>query len=108
MMIAKMLNRRWASWTGLLMLISGAVLSGCSPRTQTVIITPPEALLTPCVEAETSPAMLDALRSGDSRRAASEYVAYILRVRESHELCNGKIAGIRNFYDGLDEALNDD
>lgn len=52
--------------------------------------------------------MLDALRDGNTRRAATEYVAYILRVREAQELCNGKITGIRDFYEGLDEALNDD
>lgn len=100
-------NRPWESLVALIMLIFGAVLSGCSPRTQTVIITPPEALLTPCAEAETSPAMLDALRSNNSRQAATEYVAYILRVREAHELCNGKLSSIRKFYDGLDEALNE-
>lgn len=100
-------SRNWASWTALMMLIFGAALSGCSPQMQMIVITPPEALLTPCAEAETSSAMLDALRSNNSRQAATEYVAYILRVREAHELCNGKIAGIRKFYDGLDEVLND-
>ena len=52
--------------------------------------------------------MIEALRNGNSRKAASEYVAYILRVREAHELCNGKITGIREFYDGLSEALDAD
>lgn len=107
-MRAKRENRLWASLMTLMMLLSGWGLSGCSPRTQTAVIVPPEALLTPCAEAETSPAMLDALRANDARRAATEYVAYILRVREAHELCNGKLTGIRKFYEGLDEALNDD
>lgn len=106
MMRGKQVSRSLASWTALMTLIFGGALSACSPRTQTIVITPPETLLTPCAEAETSPAMLDALRAGDSRRAATEYVAYILRVREAHELCDGKITGIRKFYDGLDEALN--
>lgn len=104
----KLENRLLASLMALMMLISGAASSGCSPRTQTLVIAPPEALLTPCAEAETNPDMIEALRNGNSRQAASEYVAYILRVREAHELCNGKITGIRKFYDGLSEALDAD
>lgn len=92
----------------LMMALSGMVLAGCSPRTRAVVVTPPEMLLEPCAEAETSTDMLDALRAGDTRRAGVEYAGYVLRVRESHELCAGKIEGIRSFYDGLSEALGDE
>ena len=107
-MIAKKVSRRLMLCATLMMALFGMASAGCSPRTRTVVVTPPEMLLTPCTEAETSKDMLDALRAGDTRRAGVEYAGYVLRVRESHELCAGKIEAIRSFYDGLSEALDDD
>lgn len=52
--------------------------------------------------------MLDALRRGDTRAAATEYVGYVLRVRESHDMCAGKVGAIRAFYAGLREAVGDE
>ena len=108
-MRGKRRSRRWAILPVLLMTTFGAALSGCSTtRTQTLVVAPPEYLLTPCPEAETSPAMLDALRRGDTRAAATEYVGYVLRVRESHDMCAGKVEAIRAFYAGLREAVGDE
>lgn len=102
-------SRRWAILPVLLMTIFGAGLSGCSmTRTQTLVVAPPESLLMPCAEAETSPVMLDALRRGDTRAAATEYAGYVLRVREAHDMCAGKVEAIRAFYQGLREAVGDE
>lgn len=108
-MRGKRRSGRWAILPVLLMMTFGAVLSGCSTttRTQTLVVAPPESLLMPCSEAETSPAMLEALRRGDSRAAATEYVGYVLRVREAHDMCAGKVEAIRAFYQGLREAVDD-
>ena len=58
-------------------------------------------LLTDCLMQVDDLATLDFLKTGNISGAARAYANYVLDVRDSFDICNAKLANIRNFYSNL-------
>ena len=52
----------------------------------------------PCIEPEPSGDIIALLRKGKVDDAATEYVRYVLEVRDSFQLCNGRLAALREWW----------
>lgn len=80
----------------LLCLSCSVALTACStscPRPEL----PPAGLLEPCQPAPVNRKVLPALASGDARTAAIEYVAYAQDVQAATDLCNSRLAALRQW-----------
>ena len=71
-----------------------------------MVIAPPQILLRPVNEPPLDPDVLDALKKGDTRRAAVGYVRYVLDVRTAIDGANAQLEAIENFYEGLNDVHN--
>ena len=82
---------------GILLCLSCSVaLTACStscPRPEL----PPASLLEPCQPAPVNRNVLPALAAGDSRTAAIEYVAYAQDVQAAVDVCNSRLAALRQW-----------
>ena len=82
------------------------VVCGCSAKTPPpVVIAPPRALMDPCPEPEDSGMALELLKNGDTDGAALAHVRYVLDVRDAFGRCNGRLGAMRDYVDGMTEAL---
>lgn len=59
---------------------------------------PPQALLEPYVEPDAPVRFLPFLREGRVDDAATEYARYVLEVRDSFQLCNGRLEALRQWW----------
>ena len=71
-----------------------------------MVIAPPSILLRPVSEPPLDPDMLEALKEGDTRRAAVGYARYVLDVRTAIDGANAQLEAIENFYEGLGDLSN--
>lgn len=100
---------RWKTLPLCLIMIFGAPLTACSPRTlPPVVVTSPESLLEPCQEPQNSGDVLSFLQAGDVRGAALAHVRYALDVRDSIGLCNAQLEALRVYSESMSEALSDE
>lgn len=76
-----------------------SVLSGCSRTTllDVEVVTPPEELLADCQEPTDAGRVLRLLKEDNVDDAAVEYVRYVLDVRDSYQLCNGRLRAAREY-----------
>ena len=108
-MPAQNANPRWMVLPICLMMIFGASLTACSPRTHPpVVVTPPAILMEPCQEPQNSGDVLTLLQSGDVRGAALAHVRYALEVRDSFALCNAQLEALRVYSESMSEAMSDE
>ena len=70
-----------------------AAVAGCSGKTQTVVLTPPKAIMAECP----NPQIPDGLRQGDIKQYAVAATRYIIDLQETLDVCNGKLAGLREW-----------
>lgn len=49
--------------------------------------------------------MLQLLKTGNSDEAAVEYVRYVLDVRDSFQLCNGRLQAAREYCENMQGAV---
>lgn len=49
--------------------------------------------------------MLQLLKVGNPDEAAVEYVRYVLDVRDSFQLCNGRLKAAREYCENMKEAV---
>ena len=90
-----------------LTLTSGGLSTACSPKApQPVVIAPPSILLRPVSEPPLDPDVLEALKEGDTRRAAVGYARYVFDVRAAIDGANAQLEAIENFYEGLNDVHN--
>lgn len=84
-------------------------LSGCSGKTliDVEVITPPEELLMDCPEPEEANRVLQLLKENKTDDAAVEYVRYVLDVRDSFQLCNGRLKAARDYCRNMRESIKD-
>lgn len=82
-------------------------LNGCSGKTLTdvEVITPPQELLADCPEPKEEQRVLELLKENKPDDAAVEYVRYVLDVRDSYQLCNGRLKSAREYCRNMREAL---
>lgn len=52
----------------------------------------------PCNEPEEPGEVLALMRQGKVDDAATAYVRYVFEVRDSFQLCNGRLAALRNWW----------
>lgn len=71
-----------------------------------MVIAPPEILLRPVNEPPLDPDVLEALKEGDTRRAAVGYAKYVLDVRTAVDGANAQLEAIENFYEGFGDLSN--
>lgn len=71
-----------------------------------MVIAPPSILLRPVSEPPLDPDVLEALKEGDTRRAAVGYARYVLDVRTAIDGANAQLEAIENFYEGLGDLSN--
>ena len=48
---------------------------------------------------------LELLKNGDTDGAAMAHVRYVLDVRDAFGRCNGRLGAMRDYVDGMTEAL---
>lgn len=82
-------------------------LSGCSSRTliDVEVVTPPEEMLADCVEPQDAERVLRLLRENKPEDAAVEYTRYVLDVRDSFQLCNGRLKAAREYCRNMRESI---
>lgn len=54
--------------------------------------------MSPCVETRGSEDVLVYFERGEFERAAEAHVRYVLDVRDAFELCNARLAALRQYY----------
>lgn len=69
------------------------------------VITPPEKLLADCEEPEEPGRVLQLLKENRPDDAAVEYVRYVLDVRDSYQLCNGRLRAAREYCRNMRESV---
>lgn len=52
--------------------------------------------------------MLQLLKENKTDDAAVEYVRYVLDVRDSFQLCNGRLKAAREYCQNMKESIKDD
>lgn len=55
--------------------------------------------MTPCIEPGGGGEVLSFFTRGEYEKAAEAHVRYVLDVRDAFELCNGKFAALRQYYE---------
>lgn len=99
--------RNYRTACAILALLALTALSGCLKQTlpDAQVILPPAALLEDCREPEESGQVLLLLKAQRTDDAAAEYVRYVLDVRDSFQLCNGRLKEARDYCDNMRKAL---
>ena len=82
----------------LLLTCLSAAVAGCSGKTQTVVLTPPKAIMAECP----SPKIPDGLRQGDIKQYTVAATRYIIDLQETLDVCNGKLAGLREWSERME------
>lgn len=93
------MNRRYAISplrATLICLSCCAALTACSTGCPGPEL-PPASLMEPCQPAPVNRKVLPALAAGDARTAAIEYVAYAQDVQAATDLCNSRLAALRQW-----------
>ena len=82
-------------------------LSACSKRTllDVEVVTPPKELLADCQVPAESAELFRFLKDGNTDDAAVEYARYVLDVRDSFQMCNGRLKAAREYCDNMKKNL---
>lgn len=60
-----------------------------------------------CQEPEAANRVLQLLKENKSDDAAVEYVRYVLDVRDSFQLCNGRLKAARDYCHNMRQSIKD-
>lgn len=69
------------------------------------VVLPPAQLLENCPEPDEPKDILQLLKDGKSDDAAVKYVRFILDVRDSFQLCNGRLREARQYCANMKQRL---
>lgn len=83
------------------MLLFLTLCAGCSPKIQTVPVTPPESLLLDCPTPQVPETMM---QSADLRGYALASTRYVLALNAALEMCNADKAALRAWRAALDRG----
>lgn len=98
------LTRNFLTLMSSLALCGMTIMTGCSARTpsvEPVILRPPGELMAPCVEPANPGEVLAFFSRGEYEQAAGAYVRYVLDVRDSFQICNGRLELLRQYYEDV-------
>ena len=82
----------------LLLIFSSAAVTACAKAPRTVVLTPPQAIMAECP----NPQIPDGLRQGDIKQYAVAATRYIIDLQETLDVCNGKLAGLREWSERME------
>lgn len=58
-------------------------------------------LTAPCIEPDAPEDALALFSQGKYEQAAEAHVRYVLDVRDAFQICNGKLAALRKYYESV-------
>ena len=78
----------------LLLIFSSAAVTACAKAPQTVVLTPPQALMAPCDKPKIPESMM---HGNDLSFYAVSATRYIIDLQEALEICDAKLGGLREW-----------
>lgn len=78
--------------------------TGCAPKVETVVLTPPESMLMDCPRPEIPDAMM---QTRDMREYARQATRYTVALNAALDMCNGDKAALRAWLRAVNMEIGD-